>query len=250
MIKNGQSIRIILFLLYASSTVLIGQTKKQESEFYSWFDEIVGVDNSSLFNGIEFKEKFRFLNDNTNYFNTNKFLEGTIIYDGEWFFKVPIKYDAYHQEVIIKFPYRNSGDAIIKLYNSKIDAFSIGNSNFKHITIDSNGPLEISGFYEIVFQNSLLTFYSKHQKIKREITFERTAYSEFIDAKQTHIVLYKNTYYLIKNQKDLAALFSNFKKEIYSDFKNYKTTKKWNFKDFLVNQLSKISSFLLKENMQ
>lgn len=243
-------LRIILVFLGIAPIVLFGQITNEESEIYSWFDEIVGVDNSNLFNGIEFKEKFRFLNEHTNYFKTNKFLEGSIIYDGEQFFKVPIKYDAYQQHVIIKLPYRNSGDAILKLYNSKIDAFSIEGSNFKNIQNFSNESVEISGFHEIIFQNSILTLYSKHQKVKREITFEREAYSEFIDAKSTPILYYKNTYYYIKNQKQLAAIFPDFKKEIYIDFKSFKANKRWDMKDFLVNELSKLSTLLLNENKQ
>lgn len=242
------SFRITLIILLSIPSFLISQNVQEKTGLYTWFDQIIGVDNTSLYNGTEHKEKYRFLNENSNYFNSSKFLTGNIIYDGELFYDVKLKYDAYQQEVIVRLQNRNLGSSVLKLFNSKIDEFSIMDSKFKKIEDKTNGTIEMSGFYEISFQNHNLIFYKKHQKVKREIFFENKIYPEFIDAKTKNILWYKNKYYLIDSKKDLVNIFPQLKKNISNFYRINKSIQKTTPDVFILEILKEISTLIANES--
>ncbi len=240
--------RITSIILLVIPSLLISQNEQEKSMLYSWYDQITGVDNTSLYNGIEHTEKYRFLNENTTYFNSSKFLSGNIIYNGELFYDIKLKYDAYQQEVIVNLQNRNSGSSILKLFKSKIDEFSIGDSKFKKIEDKTSGTVEMKGFYEISLANQYLFYYKKHQKVKREIFFEGKIHPEFIDAKTKKILFYKNKYYVVDTKKDLVKIFPQLKKNISNFYKNNRSIQKIAPDIFMLEILKEISALIAKES--
>ena len=242
------SFRVAVIMFLFAPATLVSQNKKKESPYYSWFDQLITIENTALFNGIEFKEKYRFLNDQTNYFKSPKFLSGSIIYDSQLFNNVLLKYDVYKHEIIVRLQNRKGEYSELTLLKNKIDQFTISDLKFKKIKDAQSGFIVMDGFYELSLQNEVLTYYKKHQKFKREIYFERRLYPEFFHAKTKHIINYKNHYYLIEDKKEISDIFPLQKKKIYNFYRVHRSIRKSTPDVFILELLKEISSFIKTEN--
>jgi hypothetical protein len=242
--KKSLGITIIVFFLYPS--FLYCQIRQNESEYYSWFDKVVGINNTSLYDGIEYKEKYIKRNENSNFFQSSNFLSGSVNYGGESYFHLELKYDVYEQEVLVKLQNRKSGEVVIKLVKNKIDNFYIGDHKFVKIEDNRSGVVEMTGFYEVSVQSSFFTFFTKHQKIKRDVFHEGNIFHEFIDAKNKYVLLYKKKYHFIKNKKDLINIFPKLKKDLHIFYKINRSIRKSKPDIFMIAVLKHIDNLMSK----
>ncbi len=216
-------------LSIALPTSLESQNDTMKTDYYNWFDEIVGKSNSGIFKGIEYFERFKRINDRHQYFKTYNFRNGSVVFDGQYYFNIPLKYDVFDEKLLIKDP--NTLNApIIALDNSNISEFTIDSHKF--IQVPRNEKNEISGFFEILLEKDSLSLYKKHLKEIIKKSDEKVAYLDkqvasyqFKD-KHVYIVSYKDIHYKVKKASDLSVIFIDHKTEIKTISKKYKAIRK------------------------
>ena len=82
-------------------STLNAQMSVDNKEVYVWFDTAIGVENSGLYVGKEYKENFKFKNNKHKFFEFNGFQKGDLIYDGQPYFNVSLKLDVFENEFFI-----------------------------------------------------------------------------------------------------------------------------------------------------
>lgn len=245
--SNQKKITINFFfaIFFIINTVSIhSQTNINNQDSYNWFDNIIGYENTGIYNGIIYKEKFRTIDNNHKFFLTSEFSKGNIIYDGQPYYNIDMKYDIYEDLLIVKLP-NNSEYFIIQLINDKIDEFSINSNKFLKIS----GKYEaffneaISGFYEISYQSKHLNLLKKHIKSRKERIVGNFVYSKFKDESE-HIISFNDKYYKINSKKYLIKLFPELKKNIDNFYNSNKQLLKKDKDRFMIQLMEHLSSLI------
>jgi len=228
--------KLLLFIVHTLfvSNFIFGQNDPNINLYYDWFDKQVGNENININNGKFHKETFKTLNKSHQYFKDQKFSHGRIIYDGNIYSNILIKYDIFSNKLIVKLPNQQGHDLII-LSNNLIDEFSIKQHHFiKHIT--NNGQ---PFFYEIIFKNNINTLFKKNIKTRRELFENSTIYSYF-KSRNKYTLLYKNEYHDLNTKKDFIKVFKTSKKQINSFYGTNKSFLKSNPEGFKINLLNRL----------
>lgn len=107
--KKVTFFNIILFLvLQLKVTLAFCQYDTNKKDHYIWFDNIIGYENSGIYNGTLFLEKYKTESNNHHFFLDNKYKLGNLIYDNQPYYNVYLKYDIYEDELIAKLPSFNN----------------------------------------------------------------------------------------------------------------------------------------------
>lgn len=234
---------LVSFLIINTLSVQ-SQSNSDEINNYNWFDSKIGIENTGIYNGIIYKEKFRTVNGNHKFYLTSQFINGNITYNGQPYFNVEMKYDIYEDILIIKLP-DDSGYSIIQLLNDKIDGFSINNHKFLKISKKNEKFFNeaISGFYEISYQSKHLNLLKKHIKSRRERIVGNFVYSQFKDESE-YIIFFNDEYYKINSKRYLIKLFPKLKKNIKNFYNFNKPLHKLDQDKFMTNLIEHISSLI------
>lgn len=236
--RAKQNIVILFFIL--SSIAFYAQTNSDQKKYYKWFDAVVGIENTSIYNGAEYKKQYRTLKGSNEFYLTSEFVKGNIVYNQQPYFDIYMLYDVYEDEIIIKLSTQSSLD-VIQLIKEKIERFSINNKCFVRI---SNNEKE--GFYELLFKSNYLTLYKKHIKQRNQRLDEDFVYYVFKDKKE-YTIKYNQKYYRIKTKSDFSKIFPKQKKNINSFYKINKKLFKSDY-DLFLNKLSKHIETLIATN--
>ena len=92
-------------------------------------------------------------NGNHKFYKIFEFVIGDIIYDGQPYYNIKMKYDLLEDQIIVNL-FTNTGDNIFKLLSSKLNSFTINNSEFIKLSntiVNSNE--EIKGIFQILFKD-------------------------------------------------------------------------------------------------
>ena len=223
---------LILLFFCINSSSLFSQNNSSSENYYNWFDNIIGINNTNLLNGIEFKEEYRTLENNSQYFFSNQFIPGDLIYNGQPYYDVDMKYDIYEDQLIIRLV-DNTGYFAIKLIKELVESFKIGNHLFLNSSyLQSNKEDKSAGFCEVLYQDQNISFFKKHLNNKQERRNDRFAYTQFI-YKQKTLFSYGNKFYELNSKKDLINTLPNQKKIINSFYKNKTFLMRSNYEEFL-----------------
>ncbi len=233
---------VLFLLLNFSINFTFSQSKTSLKNDYLWFDKQIGIENTGLFNGLRYEEKYRMENNNHKFYKTSEFMDGDIIYDDQPYYNIKMKYDLFEDQIIVNL-ITNSGDNILKLLNSKLGDFNLNGSEFiklsNKITINSNE--ELNGIYEILSKNSNLILYKKNKKKARKIINKEYLYYTFKSDNQYYCFTNEN-YYLIHSKKDWIKIFPKQKKEIQSFYSKNKIMYQTNYDSFAKQLSSKLSN--------
>ena len=224
---------VYFFLLL--SFFSFSQSQQDKIDYYSWFDAVVGVENSGLYNGVRFKEKFKVFKDNHEFYRTSTFLVGDILYDKQPFFKVPMKYDAYNDMLIVKIPYK-SVHITLQLIKEKIEYFKLEDKLFANISKGNT-----LGFYEVLFENSQLVLYKKHKKIKNRHIHKKQVYTIFKDQFK-YFIKRDFIFYRVKSKGDFTKLFPQQKKKINIFYRLNRVLLKLDMDTFMVKLLKHLNT--------
>lgn len=129
------------------------------------YDELVGSENTGLYNGPEFKDQFLDSWDDSHmYLDSSVFMNGTLVYNNQLYTGVPLKYDIYGDNVIIR-----SNDHLssfqVELIAENISRFTVHNRDFTKLT-GTGSELEGNGYFEVAILGKVASLYIKH--VKRE----------------------------------------------------------------------------------
>ncbi len=205
---------IFLFFLFLSN-IINGQVKTHEVDFYNWFDGITGIENSELHYGIVYVEKHRTKGKKTKFFPEPDFVLGSVVFDGQPYTDLNLKYDVYDDEVLMQVD-RRLGGSILQLYKAKVNRFNIGGHDF----IKINDSKIKSGFYEVSLEKPLFSLLKKHRKKLTELLGKKLIFYEFEDGKKECFLYYQQNYHLIKKVSDLTELFPVHTAQLKSFDKN------------------------------
>lgn len=216
--------------------------QNQHADYLTWFDSTVGIENTPIFEGLGYVEQFKSINEKHKFFTSEDFVTGSIMYDGQEYYRLNLKYDLSVDEVIINL---KDGFETVSLQpeKSKTSGFTVYGSKFENIGIPTESTSEISGFFEILFSSPSLSLLKKHRK-KRSKKIGKLIYYEFNDD-NFNVLRHDGRYHIVDSNKDFRKLFPAFRKEI----KKYKI-KKSNKDEAMKALLKRLSLMMSNKNKE
>ncbi|RDY61408.1 hypothetical protein [Flagellimonas nanhaiensis] len=212
-------------------------------EYYNAFDEKVGIENTGLYQGILYLEKYRTINEQTQFFKTRDFLKGHVCYDGQCYYDLDLKYDVFEDEVLLKL-ITKAGGGTIKLFKEYVDSFEIDGTSFVKIEEKDIPSLNAYGFYAVALQSSIFTLYTKYNKKDFERKDRSSVYYEFLDGPSEHVLLYNGAYHTLNSKKDAVQLFPELKRDIDKFYGIARSLRKSDPNGFQVSLLRRIEILL------
>ncbi len=200
---------LVLFFLCQTG---FSQIEQNEDDYYKWFDELVEIENTPLYNGIGYFAKYKVINEYHQFFKSVDFLPGSIVYKGQYYPNIMMKYDLYEDVVLLNLK-KGLRIVLLQPIKSRIDSFKIFGHNFKNINNSAAKKQDVSGFYELLFDAPGFQLLEKHKKQRYERKGKSNLYSEF-KKRNTFILFYAGNYYPINNRKSLIDVFPAYTKEI------------------------------------
>lgn len=215
----------LFFISLFQFTFSYSQLDSKELLYNNWFDNTIGIENTGLYNGVQYFSKYRVINENHQFLISDYFMDGTIIYGGQIYDQVKIGYDIYQDEVLLEIE-KTLGKVPVKTIKERVQAFYIADRKFVNLNVLKDN-IVINGFHEVLLDITSFVLYKKHILKTAKISDEGTFYYEFLPGKDKYYLLYNDEYYLVDKAKDLAEIFPQFKKEInrYYDRNLHKTDK-------------------------
>jgi len=238
MIRGSKLLTACLVAVLFYLPLARGQEAMEDETYLLWFDHLVGIENTGLYDGVVYKEKYRTINEKSKFFKSPDFLPGSVSYNGQEYFDLKLKYDVFEDKLLLKLEDRLGGSTL-ELFKEKVTSFTIDGHQFIKIeTLTAEG--NISGFYEVSRKSSYFTLFTKHLKKDFSRKDRRTLYYEFVDLKKKHLLHYKGRYQWLRNKKDVTTLFPDLKKEIdsfYNQARRLRKSKPDEFIHALINRL-------------
>ncbi len=208
------------------------QNLEEQSDYLSWFDEQVGIENTTLYEGIVFREKYRTINDRVKFFRSAQWLNGSVVYSGQLFTDLLLKYDVFEDQLLIKQLDRLGGGAML-LFKDKVSSFVIEGTQFVNI-IDPNIDRSLNGYFELLWSNDI-RLYAKHRKDDLVRKDRSAPYYEFIDRKKEYLLEIGNDHFSINKKRDIQLLFPVLKKEVDSFYQKNKRLQSRDIDAFMIS---------------
>lgn len=159
-----------------------------------------------LYNGVEHSGYPGIKGDA--YYLTRDWKTGSVVYDGILYKDVPMLYDIYKDQVIVKHP---NDVFVVGLISSKVKSFTIDGHQFRRL---ESGVLPANmqpGFYEVLADGAL-TALAKRIKWRREYITTVMEY-EFMTRNQ-YFILKDGEYKQIRSEGNLMELFGNDRAQV------------------------------------
>ncbi len=237
--QNIKLISLLLFLSLFFTVNLSGQTSTENEKYYIWFDKIVGVENTSLFNGLRYLEEFRTLNNNHKFFSTSQFIKGNLIYDDQNYYDIDMKYDLYKDQVIVNLQ-GQSGNSIIELNADRIEQFTLNGITFNQVKTNNK---DLKGFYAILTENNGVICYKRYRKSQKKYIQNKNIYYEFSSFNE-YVLNIPSGIYPIKSKSDFIKVFPEYKNEINNFYRKNKKLIDSNYDMFLAQLTNEVSSLI------
>ena len=183
---------------YKTDTLFIADAETANKKIYT--DAI--RNQSQLYNGSDFK-LYVPLQDEHPYLFSDDWINGTVLYDDNFYENVPIQYDIQNDEVIIEY---YNGIRSIKLTKLKVARFTLEQHQFVLI----QDPQVTPGFYEILYDGNTKVF-ARYSKALQETISGREIQRDFKE-KIRYYLLEAGNYHSISSKKSLLAVFQTRKK--------------------------------------
>ena len=200
-------------LLFLSWFFSIYGQNSSEVVLFNAFDEHVGIENTGLYQGIVYVEKYRTINERVHFHKGVNFLPGSVYYDGQWYYNLDVKYDVYDDKVLLRLV-TEAGGGTIQLFKGYLDEFVLDGEHFVKI-LEKDAPLlSEHGFYAISMEGIYFTLYTKYTKRSFEKRDKKFLYYEFLNGSSEYALFYKGQYHRFNSKKEVIDLFPELKKEI------------------------------------
>lgn len=236
----------LFFLFFHTFETSRAQATQDEKNLYSWFDKELGVENTRLLNGVEYVERHRTVNEKNSFFLSGVPITGSILYDGEWFHGVQIKYNVY-ENILLAQVESNLGINILQLRMENLKRFEFDQFRFININAPGSG---FNGINEVLLENSQFTLLKKHSLKLSERTDQPIKYYEFLPRRIRYGYAYNDGYYEFNSRRELATQFPELKEVITYFFKNNIKLYKNQRDTFMVNLFEEITGHLTNEASQ
>ena len=203
----------VTFLVYIWALVVsgsgYGQTSSLEKAHYNWFDTTTGMETSNLMEGTLVVEKYATLDGYHKFYTSNDYVNGHIVFDGETYFDVDLKYDLYEDELLL--PLRSTSKALmLKLVKERVGQFEIDGRIFVRLGPWEDNKDEVSGFFEVLAKTAFFTLLKKHKK-EGYTNFKRNMVLYKFVKKDQYYIEKGGKLYKVKNKRDIIKIFPESK---------------------------------------
>jgi hypothetical protein len=242
--KNLNFIKLFLITIFFFGTISSNsQNTYSQKNIYKWFDKIVGIENTGLFEGTEYKEKYRTIRGNHKFFTSSQYLTGNIVYNGQPYYDIKLRYDIYEDDLIANLQ-SNFGFSTLKLIKDKIESFSLNNQLFVKLSYQTDNRTftkDMNGFYALLFKNPNLILYKKYKKTIKKLLDKSFVYYKFKN-QNTYLIYFNNKYHKIMSKKELIALFPKHQEYINILFKNIDTSQNSKFDKLMIQLMQLVTN--------
>ncbi len=216
---------------------------------YTKFDSIVGKENLGLINGPFAINPYKTIGNNTMFLKSDKYTIGNLVYDGQPYFNVKLKYDIFKDQLILNPPSQPEHIGIT-LIQDKTSSFYIYGKNFIKITkAQTSLPEFTTGYFEIIKIDKNFNLYIKHHKdILKEIKEDGVYYS-FHDNYQ-YFVEYNGKFYETNNKTSIIKVFPENKKTINTFYQKNRDLSKSDYSQFINNLMIAINNSSINNSKQ
>lgn len=234
---------IALFFACLLSVLAMQSQQIQETQLYSLFDNAVGKENLSLYNGpVHLNFDITPEPANHRYFQKDA-AKATVRFDGQSYFNIDLKYDILQDAALVQPPDFYS---FVTLIAAKTQSFTLNGKTFVNLNYgDAKVPDFITGFYEQNLTTDRFIFYIKHHKDVREIIKNNRTYKDF-QIKNNYILQYKNDFHEITSKSKVIALFPEYKSQINDFYQANRAVEKSDPSQFTAQLLKYIHSLSAK----
>jgi hypothetical protein len=164
---------------------------------------------SLLYNGTEY-----FYNDSrltgTPFFATDSFTKGNLIYYGQLYTGIPLKFDVLRGEVVT---YLHNPTFPVKLVTEKLKCFTIGSAVF--VWVEKTGGMPEAGYYQVLY-NGKASILAKRYKTIRETVSAEGVVREVVNH-SNYYVLKNGIYHSVGSKGSLLDALSD-QKSALSDY--------------------------------
>lgn len=241
---------LLLALLFFSFTGLsFGQKQAMLPYNNSHFDKAIGIQNTGLYQGTVYSEKYRTVNEKTQFFKTKQFLSGSVTYEGQDYYDLELKYDLYEDQVLLKLV-TSAGGGTLRLLPDRLSSFVLDGHRFIKILPKDTPDINLYGFYEISMVGGQFTLFTKYTKKSLERKDRRSIYYEFVPGKSEYVLLYKDAYHVIASKKDVVTLFPDQKKQIDKFYNLARGLRNSDLDAFQIALMKRIAVLLYQTNDQ
>jgi len=200
----------VLFFICCYS--LVCSQSNENKDAYVLFDAIVGQKNLEINVGVKYFEKYRTLKNEHQFFNDKKLKEGTVSFNQQVYYNIPLMYDVYDDALIINISSIYDSYLLI-LDKEKVDYFVLDGFTF-------NGVKD-KGYFQVLANNSTSTLYKKHEKKVKTRFVEFKKLSRFIPFSSFH-VFKDNTFIKVSKKSDWIKAYPSLKSSIQLFFSSNK----------------------------
>lgn len=202
------------------SVLSFGQTFRNDSSFVaearknaiSRYSTAIGG-QSHLFNGSAYSEYVGQQGEHP-YF-IDEWIEGSVVYDGEYHTNVPILYDISLDRVIIDNAFSIKK---VMLVDEKVEEFTIGEHRFVHLR-DKRLP---KGHYELAYDGNVKV-YARHKKTLQTRKVDYSVVNEF-ESKKNYFIYKNDRFYSVRSKGSVIKVLEDKKKELKKFAKDNKLT--------------------------
>ncbi len=198
---------VLLILMLFASGLLSAQ------DDYKSFIESAG-ENSALLKGYT-PILYRFVHTGTYYAYEKTYLEGDVLYNGKKYRGVKLNLNSHLDELIV---WDEKNNRSIQLNKNYVDSFSIGQRKFVNIRKRDESGLIIPGYYQLLYNNSVLVYKRIIKVYNESVNQEYIASNRGIIKKFVPSIKYflknQNGTFIIRRKKDILNLYPDKKKEI------------------------------------
>lgn len=204
---------------------------KEEKNYYLAFDSIVGAANTGLYNGKRYIDRFRSSEENHRFFKDYNFVQGYVLYNGQPYFNVNLKYDLFENLLIAKLKGNKNFFNMVFISND-VKEFNIYDTHFVNILNYSNDG-KTQGFAELLYESDKLVLLKKYGKDKKDKLKRQMVVHEF-SLVTSYLVSNGDNLTVIKSKKDFKAIFPNKIDSIYAYYKDNKSIQENNPDLFMI----------------
>jgi len=227
------------FLAVSFSAVLNGQNNRKAP--YQLFDNIIGKTNTGVFNGLQYYDKFQVKGDKHQFFKHKFFIYGSLIYKGEPYFDLSIKYDLYADELLIK--NLEVTNAPVTLIDKQfIQQFELNGHQFINLAFDLNEHKRISGFFEVLLEHHGISVFKKYTKKMSRIVDGEVSY-EFKE-QYAYYLRFNENYYQLKKTNSLVSIFPEYKVPLRNSFRQYSNLRKTDPDTYLLSIITDLNKLI------
>ncbi len=166
---------------------------------------------TNLYSGLQYVPYDYNIKEGHPYFDTTSFTEGSVVYNGVLYEKLPMIYDLVKEKLVI-----NDAFNIYKfqLFSEKIIRFNLLNHTFIRLVEDSSNRAVINtGFYDLLYDGNTALLKQKNKNIQEDVN-NTAGVKRYIVETNSFYLRKGGKYYSVSHKKALLEVLKDRKKEV------------------------------------